>query len=965
MVDRAWISAILVVMMAAGAIALPPARAQPRGSLINTDSEPNDDFANATLVVPGAGNTIRIAGTADANDSVDFYKIRLNFTAPTTAEKLNVSAHVDTNQAAVRVFIYDTNAMNMVLDADANPSQDHTAETVASHTGDYYVWYECQVFQGAVGYNITFTKTTVTYNFDIDGTTGSATNISGGQASFSGALSDPSDQADFYTFSLASDAAAADVVTFYAIPSAGLSLFVEAYLPNLTYLATEFHYTPVQNDQPPAGSVQTGSFGAMVPGDYYIRLVAAYGSGTYNLTFLKTTVDLDGWNSADTAKGLPDFSSGHWLDFQDTLGKDVDKEDYFSFPASLGQVVNATLRSLDYNATLGRPQITMELKDSTNTTYGSSSGIAKNVCHADGISPETTLSSLIHVSLLNYQGGAGSYSVNLTIDNPPSIYPTKWETPFTVNESSYAVLDLRTIFFDSDSDQLTYSAVNNDAGKTKVDFQLDSANFSTLQPAWTGTENFTVTATDPFGYSADANILVTVVAVNHRPYIIDGEIRDISCHPGDKLSSGINLPVNLSNNFYDDDILNPAMDDYLTYHNGSADPLNIVFQVIHGTLKQSGGLTIDVPEMPDLTSALTVVVSFWATDTFNLSTGVLTCNITVYPPVNHLPRWTANFTDISMNESQPGKPSAVSFDLGKYCTDPDAWDSGNISYAAKNYNVSAFTVTITNALCRITPRVGFYTLATPETITFNATDTKGAGADWTVNLIVTHVYTPPMLANFSPQYLITTIDEGAVLNFSVVVNIDSQIANLTPQPVKYRWYLNGTIQTATTGNYVFRTDFTSTARSPYNITFVFNDSVSETTKYWRVVVNNVNQPPIDVKIISPAFPRLNFTSGDKVRFQAAIATDPDDPNATLLYEWKDAGVVIHTGPSFDRTTLSVGTHTIVLSVTDADGGVTEDTITIRIKPTPTNGFIPGMEGLVALAALGAAAAVAAAVRRRK
>ena len=147
----AWSSVLVVLVMVAGAAALPLVRASPRGPVINTDSEPNDDFANATQVVPGPGNTIKIAGTADPNDPVDFYKIRLNFTAPDTAEKLNVTAHVDTNQAAVRVFIYDTNALNMVLDADANQYQDHTVETVASHTGDYFVWYECQVFQGTVG----------------------------------------------------------------------------------------------------------------------------------------------------------------------------------------------------------------------------------------------------------------------------------------------------------------------------------------------------------------------------------------------------------------------------------------------------------------------------------------------------------------------------------------------------------------------------------------------------------------------------------------------------------------------------------------------------------------------------------------------------------------------------------------------------------------------------------------------
>ena len=123
--SRVWISLLTVLMMAAGALVLPSvgADAGARGSTPNTDSEPNGDFANATLVVPGGGNTIKIKGTADGNDALDFYKIRLNFTAPNTAEKLNVTTDVNTDMAAVRVFLYDTNAKFMVLDADANPSQ--------------------------------------------------------------------------------------------------------------------------------------------------------------------------------------------------------------------------------------------------------------------------------------------------------------------------------------------------------------------------------------------------------------------------------------------------------------------------------------------------------------------------------------------------------------------------------------------------------------------------------------------------------------------------------------------------------------------------------------------------------------------------------------------------------------------------------------------------------------------------
>jgi hypothetical protein len=139
----------------------------------------------------------------------------------------------------------------------------------------------------------------------------------------------------------------------------------------------------------------------------------------------------------------------------------------------------------------------------------------------------------------------------------------------------------------------------------------------------------------------------------------------------------------------------------------------------------------------------------------------------------------------------------------------------------------------------------------------------------------------------------------------------------------------------------------------------------EVQKSWRVTVVNMNQLPANVKIVSPAWPRLNFTSGDRITFQAAIATDPDDPNATLTYEWKDAGSVIGTGQTVETTRLTVGKHTIVLLVTDPDGAVVEDRVIINIKAKPAPGFLPGMELWAAMGAMGLAAALAVFFRRKR
>ena len=960
---RGWLSLMTVLMMAAMTFVPPPAGADAgaRGPTPNTDSEPNDDFSGATVVSP-SGSSITFSGTCDQNDVNDYYKIQLVCNPP-QSEKLTVSTYCA--EGLKRLFIYDPLGNYLMLDGDANQFTDHTVSTVAFTTGYYYVRYENQLLSATASYSITFQKEAATYN-GLNNTPATATPVADFPATLGGNLDDPNEQADWFTMDLVNNVTSADVITFSCQASANLAARVGVYFTNLSYLEP-FHYETVDNNDTGLANKDEGSFGAPAEGTYYLRVLAVKGTGTYTLKLWRTSVVKDDWDSAETAMGLPDAAGGHYIEFEDTLGKDVDNEDFFVFPASEGQIINATLWSLDYDATLDRPQITMELRDSTNQSYGASTGIAKSIAHADGVSPETTTTSYLRVALMTYQGGAGRYRVNITMDMPPTIFEGMWETPFTVNDSSWAVLNLTTVFYDPDYDHLTYSAVNNAAGKTMVHFKNDEANFSAeVEPGWTGMENYTVTAADPFGYTAVANIHAEVVAVNHPPYITNFEMPDISCYPGDKLFTDINLNLNLSDYFFDDDIYNPALNDYLDYKVANYDPLDIRFHPVPGTLKDSGGITIIVPEMPDLIAPLTIVVAFWAEDTLGLATPPLTCNITVNPPVNHAPRWTTNFTLLEMNESTAGSPTEAVLDLNTLCTDPDPWDSGNLTFAAKGYNPNGFTVSIVNGFAKIVPKVGFYTMPPHETLTLNATDTKGESAELTITIMVWHTYYPPVPGpDWKPPTFNVNANEGDSVNFSVTMVIDPQIANLTPMPVKYRWYVNGTIQTATTGNFTFRTDFTTAARSPYNVTFVFNDSVSEAHLYWKVTVQNVNQPPMNVKIVSPAWPRLNFTSGDKITFQAALATDPDDPNATLTYEWKDAGVVFGNGLTYETSKLLVGKHMIVLVVTDPDGAVVEENVTINVKVKPTPPFIPGMELAAAMGAMGLAAVVVAVFARRR
>jgi len=91
-------------------------------------------------------------------------------------------------------------------------------------------------------------------------------------------------------------------------------------------------------------------------------------------------------------------------------------------------------------------------------------------------------------------------------------------------------------------------------------------------------------------------------------------------------------------------------------------------------------------------------------------------------------------------------------------------------------------------------------------------------------------------------------------------------------------------------------------------------------------------PPV-VVISSPADNSV-FDKGDTITFNAT-ATDAEDGNIGSLIEWYMGGVLIGTGPSFTidtatSTTLGPGHHIIVAQVTDPQGNVGNDTISIDI-----------------------------------
>jgi len=94
-------------------------------------------------------------------------------------------------------------------------------------------------------------------------------------------------------------------------------------------------------------------------------------------------------------------------------------------------------------------------------------------------------------------------------------------------------------------------------------------------------------------------------------------------------------------------------------------------------------------------------------------------------------------------------------------------------------------------------------------------------------------------------------------------------------------------------------------------------------------------PPVNtaptLTITSPAN-NSSFAEGTAITF-AATATDVEDGSLSDAIAWKLGSVTLHTGASFTKADLEVGTHTLDVSVTDSGNLTTTKQVTVTVTQT--------------------------------
>ncbi len=268
----------------------------------------------------------------------------------------------------------------------------------------------------------------------------------------------------------------------------------------------------------------------------------------------------------------------------------------------------------------------------------------------------------------------------------------------------------------------------------------------------------------------------------------------------------------------------------------------------------------------------------------------LTDTDTVVITVNGAPTADAG-ADQEVNDG-----ATVSFD-GTGSSDADGtiasyeWKEGaTVLSTSSTFNKSDFTVGVHTIVLTVTDDDGLTDTDT-VVITVNGAPTADAGADQDVN-------------------------DGATVSFDGTGSSDADgtIAS-------YEWKEGATtLSTSSTFN---KSDFTVGVHTIV-LTVTDDDGLTDTD----TVVITVNGAPT-----ADAGADQEVNDGDTVSFDGTGSSDADGTIAS--YEWKEGATVLSTSSTFNKSDFTVGTHTIVLTVTDDDGLTDTDTVVITVNGAPT------------------------------
>jgi hypothetical protein len=227
----------------------------------------------------------------------------------------------------------------------------------------------------------------------------------------------------------------------------------------------------------------------------------------------------------------------------------------------------------------------------------------------------------------------------------------------------------------------------------------------------------------------------------------------------------------------------------------------------------------------------------------------------------------------------------------------------------------------------------------PHTITLTATDSEALTGSASIEITIQLTASP--VATIAAPTNGATFPVGANVTFTGSAN-DAEDGPLTGASLVWTSSLDGQIGTGAS----FAT--ASLSAGMHTITLTATDSGNQTGM--ASISITIGSPPT-ATITGPSG-GSTFGAGSSVSF-TGTGTDPEDGALTgpsLVWTSSRDGQ-IGTGASFSTTALTVGAHTITLTVTDSDGLTDADQISITVTPPgspPTIEITDPVDGVTAL-----------------
>ncbi|MEM4728988.1 MAG: hypothetical protein QXH42_04410 [Thermoplasmata archaeon] len=894
-----------------------------RGSTPNNDSEPNNDFDNASLIEGSRS----FGGGVGMGDAFDYFRIWLN-TAPSpgaNADLLKVELKLELGRTTLKIF--DTYRRELLLQFPSGTGETLSVSFVAHVSGYHYIQLQDN---GPCNYTLTTTITATPFTSDSDNDQAGAVDIdaAGLPYQISSTLNNSTDIYDLYKVRLnSSPGISVDVLkVFLQVPKSAdfnLQLYRGA---GATAVAESVNLVE--------GFNETFTYSAAVADDYTLRVWAPSGSGTYTLMVNKFTGTSDGNDDLEHASEMVQTDL-HWYNTTGDLALGIDPDDYYQISGVVtGQIFNCTVSSLDYDTRDMTPNIRIILLNSSGVEIppDPEDNLARPVAKANAVSNDAG-NMYIQLNLTRW---AGAYDLRVYTNAPPQVLRAVPNVSIPENGTSTDI-KLASVFEDPDGDPLefSYELYGAIAGNLDVSVGSDPERTVTMTPraGWTGAGWILWIASDPSGLTASAvQELVLVHRINHRPEILNPSPPPIVLEK--------NVPdftsLNMKSIFYDPD------GDKLWYNVTGNVSIRVTFarDKVNG-IDHTGEVTL-VPEMGFVGFE---TLFFTATDNglpVHLTSDPVPVLVEVREKAFEERLTVRPIPGITIPED--GEDSSL--DLAAYFSSNSEGDTFTFVHVPREG--SHIGVSLSGSIVTLRPEANWSGI---ETLLFNGTCSHGLYATATVVVEVTPVNDPPELTDRFPTGTSVTIPEGEW----VVFRVNATDLETPEHHLKLRWTKDG-VNVSSTNSYNFTTSFDTVTRASSAVFWV-NVSVSDgelsVTWNWSVTVLNVNRAPMGVRILSP-MSNSAYDEGTKIRFWG---TAEDEDGDELSYTWWDGEKQLGAGDYFNYSKLKPGKHTITLKVSDGEAEESA-TVIVKINEKRSPGF-----GALCLVASGAGALLL--IRRRR